>query len=41
LEWHKNKPAEHLLAFRRGKIEITPFGELFLEACLKKLAAKK
>jgi len=40
LEWYRNKSEDEELTFRRGKIDITPFGELFLEACLKKFSPK-
>ena len=36
-EWYKTRPKDWTLDFLKGKIEITPFGHLFLEACLKKL----
>lgn len=36
-EWYKTIPEGRKLAFRRGKIEVTPFGRLFIDACVKKL----
>ena len=39
-EWYKTKPDDWKLDFRKGKIEIAPFGDMFLEACLKKLQDK-
>jgi Abortive infection alpha len=40
LEWYKTKPENVELAFRRGEIEITPFGKLFWKLASRKLRTR-